>query len=105
MFIEHSERALYFQGIEYWNKSISSDMSRDEKFETSVPQFNGDLNHDLHLWSIRVKVVPPRKELYMALSDETMHSDKNEKALSLIMSALGDHPLRMILECLSAKAA
>lgn len=76
----------------------------DEKYDMKVPHFNGTREDDFQLWSLRIKAALRSRELASALIDEAVETKVNEKAMTIIITALGDNPLRAVQECLTAKA-
>lgn len=71
----------------------------DERFESKVSVFYGKDQKALHLWNSRVITALKRRELISAIADKSEESEMNENALSVIVYALGDNPLRALKGC------
>lgn len=78
-------------------------MSNDEKYEPRVPKFYGNTEDDFHPWSVQARAALKEKELLAAVTDESVDLKMNERALALIIMALGDNLQRCIRECKAAK--
>lgn len=71
----------------------------NEKFEIKLPTLNGIVGEDFQLLELRVKTAIWGKDLDDTPSEETSDKKSTQRALSEIISALDDNPLRAIQKC------
>lgn len=72
---------------------------REEKFEIKLPMFNGTVGEDSQHWELRFKTTLRGWDLIDALIEDAIDKTSTQKALSIMISALGDNPLKAIQEC------
>lgn len=72
----------------------------DESNEAKIPKFNGRPNEDFLLWRYRLEAALKGKGYWDQLKAEGCKSDIKDKAIMIIVGALGDTALRV---CLPAK--
>lgn len=75
---------------------------REKRFEITRPMFNGSAGMDIHLWRLHDKAVSRGKDLIKAIEGELVEMIITQKALSIIISDLGDIMLRQIQDCETA---
>lgn len=74
------------------------------KYETRLPMFNGFQEEYFQFWCIRVKSGLRSRELAEQLETDEVADCINERALSIIISELGDNPLQAIQSCITTKS-
>lgn len=72
---------------------------KDAKFDIKLSMFNGSVEEDFQLWKLRVKVTLRGRDSIDELTNESFDKTITQKTLSIIISALGQNPLRAIQEC------
>lgn len=76
-----------------------------DKYSVQISRFNNGGDYDFHLCSLRMKAVPRGKKIVHAILDDGVSTDISEEALSLIISALANKPLRAVQSCSTAEDA
>lgn len=76
-----------------------------EKLETKIPRFNGTRGDDIQEWTLCVKALLSGKQIFGTLADVSSHQKCSGKAFTLIVTSLGDNPLRTIQDFQTAKEA
>lgn len=75
----------------------------DKSTETKLPVYHGTVEKEFHLWELHVNAALRGKDMVEPLKEGPVKKMTSEKALSVIILALGDGPLRSIGDCNMAK--
>lgn len=71
----------------------------DDKYTVKISMFNGTRDDDFHLWCMRMNAALRGKRIPSTLLSDTVTGKTNDDVSSLMISDLGDKPLRAMQNC------